>query len=324
MVNSILKLFNDPVEILSEPHPTFPLAGEIGIPEAFEGDEPNWDMLRVLWGDSIYINGNTPLEWKEVVATIPNLDEILANSQDKAPITFPIYKTDSFTIQAQRKGKFSNRDYLETGIHGFVKIDNKLLIGVRGGSESIGELIAVPSGAVLYGGGSDIISDAVYHEAMEEAGICKNSIRDLNLIGIFRQDTSTPSNMFVYTLQLEDGTEILENHTRIMELYNRTKSEFRGTPIETEFAAREALKVEAKLNGDPRYLVDAWENEKLELISNEPDAICGRVREVVNAFRLKHSMYGSLFTYFMNEFGQKYAEGLMDLPTFRDNLVIPE
>ena len=125
MSNKLLKVFDDqsrPRWISHDRKNTFPL-GE-GDPTLdnypFKGGEPDWDRLREMYGDAVYINNGTPLEWREVVLTVPNAD--LESNLDRflgKELILPSYKTDSFTIQAQRKGVVRCDDFLETGVYGF-------------------------------------------------------------------------------------------------------------------------------------------------------------------------------------------------------------
>lgn len=348
MVDIILKVFKLGTEIWTQIKDwTFPLAEASGIPEAFPSPEnprgsdwqraePDWNKLREHYGGAVYINRGTPLEWREVILTIPTKkpDEILEKS-DEALIYVPAYRTDSFTVQAQREGIFLNNSYLETVIHSYTKTydESKLLIGTRGGSESAGKLIVVPGGAVGFTQCDTTIVNSVYKEANEEAGIRKSDLETASwAIGAFRQEMGckAPSNMFVYTLRLAKGIEqrILEKHTEAMELYRKIKAESKGDSVEREYLARQRLKEEARKDGT--FPADAWENERLELIVNEPEVIMRRVGAVIEEARsgkgngLMHSMFGSLFVYFMHEFGEKYAGRLMELPGFKDNVRFKE
>ena len=48
----------------------FPLAGELGRPDAFAGESVNWDILREQCGENVLFNHGTPIEWREVCTTI--------------------------------------------------------------------------------------------------------------------------------------------------------------------------------------------------------------------------------------------------------------
>jgi len=209
MVNALLAHWSDPPEVHITPLDIYPLAEATGIPEAFQGWELNWDILRKHFGpELIYINFDTPLEWREVGLSLSktNFEQVIGN---RNALYFKGAKIDSFTIQAQRRGALQETNWLETAIYCFTQSPDQehLLVGTRGGSESVGEFMVVPAGSVPYHARfehNNQLEDAVIAEGNEEAGILPEEIQDLRLIGAFRQEMGSvaPSHMFLYVSRL--------------------------------------------------------------------------------------------------------------------------
>ena len=131
-----------------------------------------WDKLREKYGEGVYINPGTELEWREFILTLDNFEQSLEQEKDGI-VSLTGRVIDSFTVQAQRRGVEKDYSHLETAIYCFTTDGERLLLGVRGGSESIGEIVGVPAGAVEFVGpysNPHLIEEAVYKEANEEGG----------------------------------------------------------------------------------------------------------------------------------------------------------
>jgi hypothetical protein len=328
MVNTVLAHWDESPRLEFRLHDVFPLAAAIGVPKAFEDGEPNWDMLRKKYGDAIYINrGIDGLEWQEISVSMNSdaLDDALRNGK---PFAFDGYKIDSFTIQAQRKedvSKFPDFSHIETGIYGFTLTPDgaSIIVGTRGGSESVGQIIAAPAGSVGFPPGQ-IIDPALYAvlvEGHEELGV-QSSEWDPLLVGVFRQErgSGAVSNNFFYVgVTKFPGEEIIAQHGEAMDIYNYVKRVCEGTAHQKEYTARRVL---AGLAGIyPTFPRDAWENESLMLLPNDADEIVLRATPLVEQGKLKHGMYGALTLYFMDRFEEKLGS-LMDIPGFRDQVKI--
>ncbi len=327
MVNTLLAHWNEPPRLEVRLHDSFPLAEATGVPQAFGAEEPNWDMLRGRYGPGVYINPGTPLEWREVsLATARSLEDCLR--AEGGVVSFDGFKIDSFTIQAQRKppaGNFNNFSYLETGIYCFMLSpdEENIIVGTRGGSESIGQVIAAPVGSVGYPKGNlwiDPITDAVLAEAHEELGLLPGSYT-AQFVGLFRQEpgSAAPSNNFFYVAQLKIPPEwVVRCHTQAMELYRNFKREAKGTDQEKEFAARGLLAQMAE--GDLTIPRDAWENEHLRLLPNNPEQLISALRPSMERNELKHGMYGALALYFLHAFGKQWYGKLLDVPKVKGEI----
>lgn len=300
----------------------YPLAQASKVPDAFQGSEPNWDKLRKQYGpNGVYVwHGIPELEWKEIILTFnsKDLDDAIINHTNI--LALKGYKIDSFTVQAQVKGVVTENTYSRTALYCFTQSPNKnnLIMGYRGpGSNFSGRMIASPAGHVKYKKGveyGNIITDAVIHEGEEEMGLRKSEIQELTLVGAFRE-IEAPGNLFFYISHLNvPAEEIIERHTRAMQLYNGWKNEFRGNRIEKEIYARE--KLEAVANTDKYFPVEAWENDRLFTIPNDPYEIIKMVPELT----VVDSMPGSLALYFLHEFGEAHYARLMDAPGFKEKI----
>ncbi len=208
MVSTLLKYFEDIPQIGFLLKDNFPLAKATGVPQAFEGEEPNWDMLREQFGDAIYINRGTKNEWREVsVATPYNLDKRMIPSGRLLRV--PGQKIDSFSVQAHRRGALEDFSWMETGQYCFALTPdgNNIIVGTRGGSESVGEVIALPVGSVEYNqisDGRDLALEATIKEGYEEGVIQEHEWDFIRPLGIYRQEpgSTAPSNIFMYLGQL--------------------------------------------------------------------------------------------------------------------------
>lgn len=290
----------------------------------------NWTFLGQEYGDKIYIRKGTALEWREVGLTIKddNLFTGLMRTRVDEATGKPKYDLeacaiDSFTIQAQRSGLVTGTglnklDYIETVVYGFtIGSDGKLVLGVRGGSDRIGTVLAVPGGSVSYRDSVHPIRRAVLEEGKEEAAISEDLITSNKLIGVYRHDTVDRSlgNFFVFVTQLNAPSgEIIERHRKSMEDYKRFKAEYGGTDLEKEIHARGLMK---ELASDPRYARDCWENESLMTIENDPDRLRRLITDIHdNGKGVLPSMYGALALFYLNQFGEREYGVLLKTPAF--------
>lgn len=327
MVNTLYKHFETEPVLDITLHNSFPLAEDAEITYAYEKGEVNWDFLRDHFDAlarkqgkerAIYINPGTPLEWREVVLTCDDVPENI-NRMKNNIIQLDGYKIDSFTIQAQRQGVYDRWKYLETCIYGFVKIENTIILGERGGSERAGQFVSVPAGAVAFNNRNlgDLVKSSAISEGIEEAGILPQEAY-YQLIGVFRQEPPARgvSDDFTYVGRLcSSSQEILARHAEAMVIY-RSLGGGQGD-IEKEIKARKAL--EEKAAEDPKFPKDAWENSKLITIDNEPEVILRRVNLIhENGKQLIHGLYGALALYFLHEFGEQEFKKLMQIDKFKE------
>ncbi|MBU0460786.1 MAG: hypothetical protein KJ597_00560 [Nanoarchaeota archaeon] len=323
MTNTLLKHFKKSPDIGYHTKKTFPLLEQLGS-LALKDGHPNFDVLRQHYGNAIYINPNTPgLQWREECLSVEDLEGSLQRPGADSRLVLNCFGTDSFTIQAQRKGAREDHQYIETCIYGFTKgkttNGTEILFGERGGSEGgIGKLLPIPGGSVEL---HHTIEGAVEVEGLEEAGIKAYELSKLDLIGVFRQeaDSSQISNFFVYVSNLNHHAPpevIPRRHQRFMELYKKEKANAIGTKDEIELQARASLRGAARVSDD--IAVDCWENRRAVLIESNPDVLIDRMkREVETHGKLYHSVAGAAALYFLHEFGEEVYRELMDLSFFR-------
>ena len=276
-----------------------------------------------------------------------NLLSMITTSGDKDKIKNISLKElksmiDSFTIQAQRRGVITDLSWMETGQYCFTltKDGNNIIVGTRGGSESVGQVIALPVGSVgypseedeyvkrLFFGNSEMEIDpcklATMKEGWEEGAIHpKEDLEYLDLIGVYRQDkgSAAPSNIFMYLSRLNiDGKEIIERHRRSMREYNAIKDKFKtnADSSQVEIMARTHLQILAFHLPENGWAKDAWENESLSLWPADP-------RDLVKMFEakpnenLKHGMYGAIALYVLDTNENLFGR-LMSLPQFKEQL----
>ena len=308
---------------------------------------PDWDTLRSIFGEGVYINPGVPeLEWRELSLATPydlgkDLGERTILGKGRV-IRFEGRMIDSFTIQAQRRGVITDLSWMETGQYSFTltKDGNNIIVGTRGGSESVGQVIALPVGSVgypseedeyvkrLFFGNSEMEIDpcklATMKEGWEEGAIHpKEDLEYLDLIGVYRQDkgSAAPSNIFMYLSRLNiDGKEIIERHRRSMREYNAIKDKFKtnADSSQVEIMARTHLQILAFHLPENGWAKDAWENESLSLWPADP-------RDLVKMFEakpnenLKHGMYGAIALYVLDTNENLFGR-LMSLPQFKEQL----
>jgi len=331
MVNTLLKLCKESPCLDVTLNHSFPLAEKIGLPQAFSDEEPDWNLLREHYGkEAVYINYGTKNEWQEVVLTLKNLDEALMQQYSSQKLKLEGYKLDSFTIQAQRREQLLCNKFLGTVIYCFTKSsdNSNMILGVRGGSESIGQAIGVPAGAVGWrmremkiNEGIDSISAALYAEAQEEAGINHNEFAQVNLIGVYRQElgSASPSNVFMYVSNLNiDLEEVQSRHEKAMNIYEKTKCSVIGSEAEIEYKARKKL---AELSEEDSTIPkDAWENDHLIIIPNDPGQIINQLKDAEQKEGIKHGLYGAMALYFLKEFGEEEYTNLMKMQSFQKKI----
>ena len=311
---------------------------------------PDWDSKRFELGSGIYINPGVPeLEWRELSLATPydlgkDLEERTIPGKGRV-VRFEGKMIDSFTIQAQRRGVITDLSWIETGQYCFTltKDENNIIVGTRGGSESVGQVIALPVGSVGYPseineqvktfffGNSEMEIDpcklATMKEGWEEGAIhAKNDLEYLDLLGVYRQDrgSAAPSNIFMYLSRLNiDGEEIIERHRKSMEVYNDTKKRYKGEEGYSnlswiEIMARKTLKNMALTRPDDMLAIDAWENESLSLWPSDPNDLIKMLANNPNE-KLKHGMYGAIALYILDTNENLFGK-LMDLPQFKEQL----
>jgi hypothetical protein len=342
MVNTLFAVCEEQPKIKVNLRYTYPIAEKNPkIAEAFRGEEPDWNFLRGVYGDKVYINPGKSFEWKEVSVSLnrPNLEESLKRAQRSGKIELYGGAIDSFTTQAMRKGEFSDSLWGEAGIFGFsLSSDNYLIFGTRGGSDCVGQIIPVPAGSVGY--------PAIKHEGRtryvqritlnpfgpanklelrEEAGILEEEISEDQLIGVFCQEPgsgATPYNFFYLNRLTIPAEEVLSRHKKAMQLYSAIKTwEVNPSDDFKEESARIGLESAASTN--PKIPRDAWENERLEAFPNDPEKLRERVRIITESpelGKLKHAMSGCLALYYLKIFGEEEFEKLQNLPEISKNI----
>lgn len=335
-MNTLLAHWHVPPEINVHCEPSFPLEErikalarekEMGQKEIFKDGQVNWDLLRDIWSEALYINpGIDGLEWREQVLSIIGLEESVASSSKRLHLEGR--KTDSYTIQAQRRGYFPNSsDVLQTAIVGIVESGdgNELILGRRAGSEGVGEIIPVPAGAVPYPLGHkndhNSLTPALLRETVDETGIVPEEIADLKLIGIYRQElgSATPSNVFLYILKLHDTLDtIRERHQLAFEYYESSKREGLGNSSGQEIYARRVLQRRAKkVRGFP---ADAWEHSRLFSFTVNPETISKAVSALLEVEKVKPLFYGAMALYILHRFGKKHYQKILNLPYFKEQV----
>lgn len=319
MTNKLIKHWNDAPILDIILSGKYPLAQATGCPDAFTGTEPNWDMLRTHYGDSGYIWQGTDLEWKEVVLAF-DMNEL--ERRIKAGEQLEGHKLDSFTLQAQAKGVITDRSVSRTGLYCFTQSKDKehLIMGIRApGSNYVGRIIASPVGHATYkeeAEHGDIITDAVILEGSEEIGVRPEDMQGLHPIGFFQENGNSPGNVFFYIMQLNTSAEeIIKRHTGAMNLYSGWKRDTKGSKVEKEIRARRKMEESARRN--PMFPKDAWENDTLFALPNDPGVMRDRIQEILQI----DSMPGALALYFLHEFGIAEYERLIDVPEMRGKVV---
>ncbi len=160
------------------------------------------------------------------------------------------------------------------------------------------------------------ITDAVILEGHEEMGMRKSDIEKIYPVGLFRQPDGSPGNIFFYISQLKiPAEEIIERHTEAMIKYNAWKEEKDGYKMEKEIYARKKMVGQSGI--DDTFPVDAWENETLITIPNDPKEIIKNIDKLIEV----DSMPGSLALYFLHEFGESKYARLIDTPGFRERVL---
>ncbi len=313
MTNTILRYWR------KEPSLEFKLVPEFPIGDFTSGKVP-WDELRKEYGKAVYINHGTELEWKEECLALKDLEKSIEHEEGRL-IRLTGKILDSFTIQAQRKQAIDNFSYLETAVYCLLADEEKILLGVRGGSESVGQIIGVPAGAVgFHETIENPILSAVYKEADEEAGILEEEINP-KLIGLYRQEPGSvaPSNVFLYLAELNGGDleEIQKRHAEAYEIYENAKNTIEGSEIEKEILARDVLKYAAK--NEKIFPKDAWENKKLITFAYN-NSIISKLADFVEKNKFKHSLYAALALFGLHKFGREAYQEIISLPKFKENI----
>ncbi|MBT3814196.1 hypothetical protein HOE37_01840 [Candidatus Woesearchaeota archaeon] len=324
MVNNLLSHYKVSPKLEVKLTASFPLSRSTGIQQAYNSQEPDWDLLFTHWGkEIIYINPNIPqLQWREIcLATHWNQFEEAVKKNDK--LVLDGRKIDGFSIQAQRKGALKDLSFLSTANYCFTLTDDDqhILMGVRGGSDNVGQAVTMPLGVVSYPSepdpnNLDPITASVYSEANEEGGILPNEYSSLNCIGTLRQEQcSTPVNNLIWIGRLKiTGEEIIERHKVAIELYNKF-----GNDSENILKARMELRKRFLFN--PRFPKDAWENSRLNLFSNDPEKMVADLSYLIDQGKeIKHGLYGALALYILNQHGDKYYSQLMNIPQFKEKI----
>ncbi|HLD00366.1 MAG TPA: hypothetical protein VJC39_01345 [Candidatus Nanoarchaeia archaeon] len=336
MTITLLAHFKEEPRVAVTLHNCFPLAeNNPALTQFYEHGVPHWDELRTYLDAraqeqgidrAIYINPQSPLEWRELLLTLPGLEQTLKQHHG-SDIHLDGYKIDSFTIQAQRKKALPDYSAVQGSIYGFATTADKLLLGERGGSDRVGQFVSVPVGSIPfpvgYSMGSITINpmkDAVITEGMEEAGIQAHEV-NYRLIGIFKEDhpmntaVNASTTAFVYHGALTIPAEqVMARHEGAMEIY-RSLGGGKGV-VNDEIKARHALEEQAAEN--PSFPKDAWENATLNIIDNDPAAIIARVDTIHGAgSRLFGGLYGALPLYFLQQFGEKECQKLLDNGPFK-------
>lgn len=295
--------------------------------EKAKRESVNWDLLRKVWLGALYINpGIDYLDWREEVLTITDLEESLASNSEE--LYLEGRKTDSYTIQAQRRGCFPNSgDALQTTVVGIVESCNgdEILLGKRAGSEGVGQVIPVPAGAVPYPpshrNNYDYLTPALLSEAVEEVGILSEEIADLRLVGVYRQElgSATPSNVFLYFLKLAGTTANLrERHRQAFEYYKSSKRKSLGDIIEQEIYARKALQQRAaQVRGSP---ADVWEHSQLFSFTTNPETILKELGALLEVEKVKPIFYGALALYILHRWGRGQYAKILNLPQFKEQV----
>lgn len=328
MGTDLLSFWISPPSLIIKSEDSFPLAAQLGIEDLFSSEIPLWDSLREFYEakrieqgkdkPAIYIKPRTPLEWREIVLTLGDLESSLSVTGN--PLLLHGFKLDSFSAQAQRRGVIAT-PYLETHIASFTRTANhKIILGIRGDSPSKGQVITAPAGAVKYDSSfDDSISRALFAEQEEELGVLAQDTDQARLIAIYRQrpGTGAASNIFLYKTDVQlDSSQIIERHSLAMDFYNAQMC-LPGNRIELEIATRRKMKELAV--EDKTFPVDAWENISLIAIDNTYNAIMKLALEDFSG-RLSRALYGGLALYVKSEFGDERYRELIQQESFREKL----
>jgi len=148
-------------------------------------------------------------------------------------------------------------------------------------------------------------------ESNEEAGILPEESAGLRLLGVYRQDTDKPTDVFFYRNQLGvDLEEIAERHGKALARYNELKEEGKAQNINPEVYARNRMAEIAQEN--PEFARDSWElKEGVMIVENDPDAIIAAVKPRLEIGKLRHGMFGALPIFFRHEYGAEAANKLL-------------
>src|SRR3989344_5998495 len=289
MTITLLAHFKEEPRVAVTLHNCFPLAeNNPALTQFYEHGVPHWDELRTYLDAraqeqgidrAIYINPQSPLEWRELLLTLPGLEQTLKQHHG-SDIHLDGYKIDSFTIQAQRKKALPDYSAVQGSIYGFATTADKLLLGERGGSDRVGQFVSVPVGSIPFPVGYSMGSITI------------NPMKDAVI----------------------PAEQVMARHEGAMEIY-RSLGGGKGV-VNDEIKARHALEEQAAEN--PSFPKDAWENATLNIIDNDPAAIIARVDTIHGAgSRLFGGLYGALPLYFLQQFGEKECQKLLDNGPFK-------
>lgn len=321
MKNKLLVHWKKPPVLEVRLEDNYPLAHATGVPEAFEKEQPDWDMLRATYGpEGIFVNYGTPsLEWREVIIALEDskVEEVI---RGKGTIVLEGSKIDSFTLQAQERGMVDT-SYTATAVLGMTRSPDKehIILGIRGRSNNIGKIIPSPAGHSTYDDKlENPIRRSVIVEGNEEQGVRESEIDSLELFGILRESFS-PKTQFLYTCTLNiPAREVIERHTQAMRYYEECKSKVDGNEIEKEIFARSEMS--KKYQVDSSFPRDAWENNELVLVPNDPTWLVPYFSQASQQGKMIDSIYGAFALYFLHEFGEEEYGKLMAIPGFRENV----
>ena len=194
--------------------------------------------------------------WKEFIPCTENFNEF-----PESQLILGII--DSYQIQAQRAGYISGLNpVMVSGIS--LTRDNRIILGVRGGTIEPNKISLIPMGFVSYNPlySQNLLHDSVYAETEEELGWKKDQLDKTDLVGLVLGDKNEPtyknSVKFVFLLynNITTSTEVLQRHNEAIILYN-------------ELTEKGLIKkeIEAQLI-EKGFYESAWEHKRL--LSLEP------------------------------------------------------
>lgn len=246
----------------------------------FEDGTVNYDALLERYGcgagKGVYIwfaaDGSVPRDhspvWQEVIFASANPE--IGEGQQQTSVSVQGVQMDSYTIQAMRRKIVSPSEVLPNVVHGFLVKDNYFLLGIRGGSDTVGVVQPIPAGHVAWeqkhmgyarAGIGHLRKDVRDHfpgevknpflaalvvETFEEAGTV---VKDPRLYGIFNQQGNHINRLWFFRTEPVGSLEGIAEQMRAGRKFYLQERARHGD----EALARKAL-------GHSPYPADTWEN----------------------------------------------------------------
>jgi len=96
-----------------------------------------------------------------------------------------------------------------------VTLDNKIVLGVRGGHRYSDTIMTVPAGAIEYHSGENPLFETAYAEINEETGLTKEDISNITLIGRVFDHTLQRNSLYVFSAETKLTFAELEQHWNV-------------------------------------------------------------------------------------------------------------